>query len=480
MEPIDAVSSLLEIKQHNWLDKKTRAMFVEVLLMNTNTMLFTQLLVVFELPAIGGIFTKIEVETSNLYPYRNTLGISILVLQALFILITVVRFISLIITGIRSKCRCFLDRKHVVQLITVAVSVTAVVCHIMRSIRMINALNTLHVEDGFLTSFGEVFLWDQYYSMCVGVITFFAILDLLKALTFNYHIYLMYRTMVVFLFEICQFTATLVVLIFGFSSFIHLLYGTLDSDYKSVSDGVLSLFRMTIGMFKMRHLDEQMEEEGALIIFGIFSGIVTILFINLFISALNYAWKDSKSQIDAGLADFDAELNGYIWKRITNLSMYPARKRPQITDETDGACKINSSEGIAVDFRKGEGKFALFCSTLTKYYVEDSTLEKDMFSKLLASILRKGPNFLWKKTIILNDSIFYTYSKDELAKDTILTMKVTSGQTTTPVDVKCISIQEAARMGLIPYGSNTKPLSQFCIVHREDDAASEVSVSEVQ
>lgn len=148
IEPANAVSSVLKLKNQDWLDTKTHALFVEVLLMNANTMLFSRLQVLFEFPSFGDVFTDIVVETSNVYPYVNTLDYVVLLLQVLFIIVTFGRFILLIIAGIQSRCRCFLDRNHVVQILTIAVSFTAIGCFLMQIISTINGLNTLHVEEG--------------------------------------------------------------------------------------------------------------------------------------------------------------------------------------------------------------------------------------------------------------------------------------------------------------------------------------------
>ena len=60
-----------KLKTNNWLDERTRALFVEFSVFNMNTGLVTTITIAFELPTQGGIFIWKEYETMELYRYTG-------------------------------------------------------------------------------------------------------------------------------------------------------------------------------------------------------------------------------------------------------------------------------------------------------------------------------------------------------------------------------------------------------------------------
>ena len=69
------------IKSTNWLDKYTRAMFLDAVFFNPNTNLFTAIRTVVEIPANGGIFVFDASNSYRLYNYVGGKGLVMMIIQ---------------------------------------------------------------------------------------------------------------------------------------------------------------------------------------------------------------------------------------------------------------------------------------------------------------------------------------------------------------------------------------------------------------
>ncbi|XP_033730017.1 uncharacterized protein LOC117319295, partial [Pecten maximus] len=434
------------LKNGAWLDERTRVLFIEACLVNRNNMLFTQVQLMFEFPGTGGIFTKTTVVSSNLYPYTNTFDYIILFLQILFVISIFVRFVFVVVKAMKTRCHSLITTGQVIDMFHLGVSVTAIVCLVMRLTSTIAVLNTLRIDIGFYTSFGRVFQWDEYYSISLGMTTFIAILDLLKHLSFNYHIFLMYKTTLAFRSELFQFTIALSVLIVGFACLINLMYGHTESGFRSIPIAILTLFRMTIGMIKFRN-DIQVAVIGILITFAVYALVATVCFVNLFVSSLDYKLTNIKQLIKDGLTTFDWHLSGHVWNRLANLFIICGATRP------NKRRKKGHKSGIKL--QKEELSFCRFLSKVMRRFGEDTDLERTALHRILLRLKR-----ICRRRATPNGTQ-YRYSIDWAREDDTLIIEFPCDTLNCRIHVDCYTIPEADRQGLIPYGNATGPLSML-------------------
>ncbi|XP_033759296.1 polycystic kidney disease 2-like 1 protein [Pecten maximus] len=444
--PTKTIDLINNLTNGAWLDERTRVLFVEACLVNKNNMLFTQVQIMFEFPGTGGIFTKTTVVSSNLYPYTDTFDFIILFLHVLFVITVFVRFVFVVAKVIKTRGHSLVTAIQVIDVLHLGVSATAIVCLVMRLTGTIAVLNALNLDMGFYTSFGLVFQWDEYYSISLGMTTFIAILDLLKHLSFNYHIFLMYRTILAFRAELFQFTITLTVLIVGFACFINLMYGHTEGGFRSIPIAIQTLFRMTIGMIKFRN-DIQVAVTGMLIAFAVYALVATVCFVNLFVSSLDYRLTTSKQLIKDGLTSFDWHLSGHFWNRLARLFTVCGATRP------NKRRKNGLKSGI--DLQKGELSFCRFLSKVIQRFGEDTDLEKTALQTVLLQLKRRC-----RRRATLTGTQ-YRYSIDWAKEDDTLIIEFFGDKLDYRINVDWYTLSDAGRQGMIPYGNATEPLSML-------------------
>jgi len=60
------INDLNELERYNWLDKATRALFIDIITYNPSVNLFSYIKLVFEMPLTGGIFPSYKIENRQL------------------------------------------------------------------------------------------------------------------------------------------------------------------------------------------------------------------------------------------------------------------------------------------------------------------------------------------------------------------------------------------------------------------------------
>ncbi|XP_060074435.1 location of vulva defective 1-like [Ylistrum balloti] len=213
-----ARNTISRLRQQIWIDDKTRALFVDAVVLNSDTMLFSHIKVVFELPSFGGVFMKFHSTTSNLYPYVGSFDYLVLIFQIIFIVIICVRIILVIVSVIKTKCSCLTSLGTWIVILEITLSIAAISVYILRIDRTIEAVERVFNDIGFFVSFEMVELLDILYRMFIGSVCFIAILNLLKPLSFNYYLHLMRTAISIFRVEVINFSIISFLVIIAFSS----------------------------------------------------------------------------------------------------------------------------------------------------------------------------------------------------------------------------------------------------------------------
>lgn len=65
------VKDLTELERFHWLDRATRALFIDAVMYNPSMNLFSHIQLMFEMPLTGGIFPSHKIENRQLFRVRD-------------------------------------------------------------------------------------------------------------------------------------------------------------------------------------------------------------------------------------------------------------------------------------------------------------------------------------------------------------------------------------------------------------------------
>ena len=95
------------LKAWNWLDLHTRAVFIELLLYNPNTDLFTTLRNNFEFSSGGSLQLSQDVSTLRMDPYSRVSGTILLVMQSISVLLVVIQIADILKSLLTQRLKFF-------------------------------------------------------------------------------------------------------------------------------------------------------------------------------------------------------------------------------------------------------------------------------------------------------------------------------------------------------------------------------------
>ena len=220
---------------------------------------------------------------------------------------------------------------------------------------------------GFFMSFEKVMLMDEGYRICISIVSFIVIVDLLKHLTFNYHIHLMRIALKIYRTGLATFACILVFMVVAFASLLHLTRGNVESEFRSFYSTTLALFKIMIGMINMGK-DIQVDNTITVVYFCLYAFLVTLMTINIFISGLNLAFSDAEFVSNIPGDDyFDKEVSDYLdWKIAYFLGFddpfVPKIKKDEFIGDIENGNLFEKGEFIG-DIENG--KFSKYNSLLT-------------------------------------------------------------------------------------------------------------------
>lgn len=175
-----------KLQNESWIDRYTRAVFLEFTVYNPSINLFAVSTLLAEFRPSGGVFTSHRFEPCNLLPYMTSALLFQIVCEVIYLLFTLFFIIKLIRSLIKEKCEFFRQFWNLMDLGICAMSVTAVVIYFYRLV-CINELTEYFKEThgNEYIKFQYVGYWSELFNYIIGFLVYFATLKFLKLLRFN-------------------------------------------------------------------------------------------------------------------------------------------------------------------------------------------------------------------------------------------------------------------------------------------------------
>lgn len=175
---------------------------------------------------------------------------------------------------------------------------------------------------GAFVSFEEVEIYDEIYRGCIAGVFFIVILRLLEPLAFNYHLFVLKKSLLKAKADILSYIVLISFCLVAFASYLYVTVGRHVSEFKNMPTALTTLLQMLLSMISFR-VNVEMSSTQAQIFVSFFAFFVSIIGINVFIGILTWNFYYIKiMQSDSEAAQkliFNQELNDHFWWRIDQL-----------------------------------------------------------------------------------------------------------------------------------------------------------------
>jgi hypothetical protein len=311
--------NLTILKEMEWIDRQTRAVFIEFASYNPNINLIMVSTILVELLSSGSILTTARFDSLNLFA-ESSREITFKLIAEIILLAFIVYYMFIQVRDIykRGLLEYLSDFWSYIEWSIIS---TACISFSMIVYRLIVAQQVLEFfkrTSGYgYMKFQNVNECNQTLTYCLGLCVAFSTIKYLKMLRFNKNISHLGLTLKMCFLELASFSMVFFLVWFAFVQLMYLYYGSHLGGYASLIKSAETAFVVMLGKFDAAQYVQQNIIIGPLI-FSAYNIIMICLILNIFISIITEAF--DKVRTDAK-ANAEKELNfwSHFRKKLQNL-----------------------------------------------------------------------------------------------------------------------------------------------------------------
>ena len=310
-----SLKSVLELNKYGWIDRQTRAVFVEFTLFNPNTEQFSFLTLLAEFPSSGGVLHFTSIKNFRTY----SLGFLSIYLYFCSGMI-VMYFIFHIIFAI--KAMRGMGKKYFASFKGwVDITLFALICFWLSAYIALNAETSLTMaafskDKTKYTHFGLLAWAYEMYTYSVALLNGLGMLKLITLLNINRRIYTLAIVLRRGTPQILGVGLDIGLALMAYGSLGYLFYGPNLSGYRSFLVTLASLMRMSLGDYDLDGMLRQGEEVTSFFFFT-FVVLINLILSSLLVSAILY-YQGEVQRAPRPHADHELlrELLGQTWRTL--------------------------------------------------------------------------------------------------------------------------------------------------------------------
>ncbi|KAK3090552.1 hypothetical protein FSP39_012634 [Pinctada imbricata] len=242
-----------QMPHSKWLDRGTRAVFLEFTLYNPNVNLFTYVLILTEFPETGSVFRWVNIHAFRPYDFVGSTGTLSIFCYLVFIIILVISTFKTLRDLKNNRCTFFKQPWNVIDLLCNLLSYATIALYVLRTI------STKAVMDDFLenlaknkfTYFQRVVILNFTVENFLAILVFVATIRILKILGYNKRLTEIISVITNAIWDLAGFGVVFAVVFMAYVLYGFLLFGRSLEGYKSVFLAFGTLTNTLIGKNKL-------------------------------------------------------------------------------------------------------------------------------------------------------------------------------------------------------------------------------------
>ncbi len=309
-DQITAYTVVADLHSNGWINKQTRAVFVEFTVYNANTNLFGITSIFIEFPSSTGVVTKIELQAARFYLHLDGGQTLAHVLVIFFMLYFLYREGKLVY---KQRWAYFKSFWNWVETILVVSEFSLIVLFLARLYEVDRNLLQLRENPNDYVGFQYAGQADALMNYVLGILVFFYILRFLRLLRFNKNFLIIGTTLSRICTPILSFLVPFISGYLAFGLFAFGVFGSELEDYSTFVRTLVTQFSMTMGDFDFEALVSVNVVFGSLYFFA-FIGLNVMVLMNMFVAIINDSY--AEVQEEAAEKENEFELVDYVIGKI--------------------------------------------------------------------------------------------------------------------------------------------------------------------
>lgn len=307
---------ITDLQTFNWIDKYTRAVFVELTVFNAPSNLFSSVTYLVEMTGTGGASTIVKVDTFRLYQHIGS-WTALLAFCEFVAVVTVVVVFYVTCKKIFKKRRDFFKNSwNVVDVAQLVLCISAIALFFIRLINTTWTINKVQENPFVFISFHYAIRWDEVSIYVIGFIVFIATLKFLQLLSFNRHIAVLGHTISQAAKGLLPLGLEAFLTVFAFNIFGYVVFGSRVEGFSNFLATSETTLAMTLGKTYFTDLSHAEPVLGP-IFFAVFVIAIQFFLLNMFMAIIMDTYSDVNSEIDENSPEF--EMAGFLLSYLKSL-----------------------------------------------------------------------------------------------------------------------------------------------------------------
>ncbi|XP_035516344.1 polycystin-2 isoform X2 [Morone saxatilis] len=320
------------LKDHLWLDRGTRAVFLDFSVYNGNINLFCIARLLVEFPATGGVVTSWQFQTVRLIRYVTSWDYFVGLCEVAFCLFILYYVVEEALEIRIHRLHYFKSLWNCLDVLIVALSVVAIIMNITRTAMVGNLLKGLLENHTAHPSFESLANLQVQFNNVAAIIVFFSWVKLFKFINFNKTMSQLSSTMSRCAKDLVGFAIMFFIIFLAYAQLAYLVFGTQVNDFSTFQASIFTQFRIILGDFEFSEIEEANPVLGP-IYFTTFVFFIFFILMNMFLAIINDTYSEVKADMSQQRSEM--EMTDLIKKGCNKALMKMRLKKTAVDDISD-------------------------------------------------------------------------------------------------------------------------------------------------
>ncbi|CAF3985937.1 unnamed protein product [Rotaria sp. Silwood2] len=262
-------NDLNELEKFHWLDKATRALFIDIITYNPSVNLFSYIKLIFEMPLTGGIFPSYKIENKQLLRYITSTKYILIGCEIIIVTFTIAFFFIEIVKIIELRLTIFLNIWNWIDIILLIISILMIIANILRLLTINTALyGKMSI---YISTFDELTIkllrLQSLFDTLSILLTSISVIRILKYCDFAVTIVRIKATIQRCFGDLIGFLIMFVAIMIAYAQFGNLALGQQAPAFSTVGKAFVALFRAVLGDFDYEAISDASPIAGPLFFF---------------------------------------------------------------------------------------------------------------------------------------------------------------------------------------------------------------------
>uniref|UniRef100_A0A3P8UHS9 Polycystin 2 like 1, transient receptor potential cation channel n=1 Tax=Amphiprion percula TaxID=161767 RepID=A0A3P8UHS9_AMPPE len=294
----ESAVALTELLDNLWLDRGTRAVFIDFSTYNANINMFCVIRLLVEFPATGGAIPSYQIRTVKLIRYITTWDYFILSCEMVFCVFILYYIVEEILELRIHKLSYFKSIWNILDIVVIMLAIVAIIFNIFRTVKVDNLLGKLLEQPGIYADFEFLAFWQTQYNNMNAVNLFFAWIKVFKYISFNKTMTQLSSTLGRCAKDILGFAIMFFIVFFAYAQLGYLLFGTEVESFSTFGKCIFTQFRIILGDFDYDAIDRANRVLGP-IYFITYVFFVFFVLLNMFLAIINDTYSEVKEELSS-------------------------------------------------------------------------------------------------------------------------------------------------------------------------------------